>query len=106
MSLTLGVSVGFLLGETFETDPVLTESLATWNKWVEDTPGLDAAIANRIKKDWHDEYGRGRKQMAGSTSSFRNTVGAMREGDWDSRYQEATRVKGNNRDRAKQTGLF
>jgi len=50
MSTLLGVSVGYLLGETIETDPVLTESLATWNAWIENTPNIQAAPANRIKR--------------------------------------------------------
>lgn len=97
MSLLLNVSVGYLLGETFETDPVLRESLGTWNYWVDSTPGLDAGIANRIKKDWQEDYGRSRKQAAASLASLRDKNGAMRNADWDKKYQEALKkTKGGN----------
>jgi hypothetical protein len=43
---------------------VLRESLGTWNSWVDSTPGLDAGLANRIKKDWQEDYGRSQKQAA------------------------------------------
>jgi len=104
MGLLLNVSVGYLLGETFETDPLLRESLGTWNSWVEATPGLDAGIANRIKKDWQDEYARGRKQAVG-VASQRNTNGAMHAGDWDQRYQQATK-SGERANAAQQKRLF
>ena len=88
ISALLNVSVGYLLGETFETDPALRESLGTWNNWVESTPGLDAGVANRIKKEWQDEYGRGKKEAAVGVASLRSTNGAMHVGDWDKRYQQ------------------
>jgi transcriptional regulator with XRE-family HTH domain len=105
MSLLLNVSVGYLLGETFETDPVLRESLGTWNSWVDSTPGLDAGVANRIKKEWQDDYGRSRKQAAGSLVSPRDNNGVMRGADWDKRYQDAIR-NGKGRNGAQQQGFF
>jgi transcriptional regulator with XRE-family HTH domain len=105
MGSLLNISVGYLLGEGFETDPVLQESLGTWNSWVDSTTGLDAAIANRIKKDWHDDYSRSRKQAAASIASQRNNNGAMRGADWDKKYQEALKkAKGGNG--AQQQGFF
>jgi len=49
---------------------------------VDSTPGLDAGVANRIKKEWQDEHGRNRKQAAIGVASLRNTKGAMRDADW------------------------
>lgn len=97
MSVLLSVSVGYLLGEAFETDSVLRESLGTWNSWVDSTPGLDAGIANRIKKEWQEDYGRSRKPAAASLVSLRDINGGMRSTDWDKKYQEAMKkTKGGN----------
>src|SRR2546425_8076838 len=54
MSILLCVSVGHLLGETIETDPVLTASTATWHSWVDNTTGLDARTAVAIRTEWID----------------------------------------------------
>jgi hypothetical protein len=105
MGLLLKVSVGYLLGETFDTDPVLQGSLGTWNSWVESTTGLDAGVANRIKKEWQDEYVGGRKQAAVGLASLRNTNGAMHAEDWDQRYQQATK-SGERANAAQQKRLF
>ncbi len=93
MSVLLNVSVGYLVGESFETDPVLRDSLAAWSNWVESTPGLDAGVANRIKREWQEEHGRRRKQAAAGVSSLRSTDEAMRNSDWDKKYQEAPRSR-------------
>jgi len=86
MAARLGVSVGYLLGETAETDPVLVESTATWHSWIRKTPGLDAAISVEIRDEW----------VAGFRQDFRNNVSPrkdakhskpMRESDWDVAYQ-------------------
>jgi transcriptional regulator with XRE-family HTH domain len=104
MSIRLGVSVGYLLGETVDSDPILTESLAAWNTWIESTEKLDARVAIKIKRDWKDEYGKSRRQTVG-VASFRSINVVMRETDWDKKYQEGLRlVKGDNR--AEQQGLF
>jgi len=48
---------------------------------------------------------RNRKQAAIGVASLRNTKGAMRDADWDKKYQEALRTgKGGNG--AQQKGLF
>jgi cobalamin-dependent methionine synthase I len=101
----LNVSVGYLLGESFETDPVLRESLGTWNSWVDSTPGLDAGIANRIKKDWQEDYGRSRKQATASLTSQRANNGVMGSADWDKKYQE-TMKKSKGGNGAQQQGFF
>lgn len=103
MSALLGVSVGYLLGETIETDPVLTESRATWNSWIENAPNLQAAVANRVKRDWQEDYSRTRKEPL--AASFRNMSGIMREADWDKLYQEALKKERGNH-RGQQAGLF
>ncbi len=69
------------------------------------TLGLDACIANRIKRDWQEEQGRNRKQAAGAVASFRASNGAMRIPDWDKKYQEALKAEEGGK-RAEQKGLF
>lgn len=105
MSSLLNVSVGYLLAEAFETDPVLQESLGTWNAWVDSTSGLDAGLANRIKKDWQEDYGRSRKQASASIASQRNNHGAVRAADWDKKYQDALK-KGKGGNGAQQQRFF
>ena len=73
--------------------------------FVDSTSGLDAGIANRIKKEWQDDYGRSRKQASASVASQRNNNGAMRATDWDKKYQDALKKsKGGNG--AQQQGFF
>lgn len=98
LSVRLRVSVGHLLGESQETDPVLTESLASWRSWIDTTPGLDAATAVKIKDDWQEQHAKIRMQL--SAASFRNSGGAMRAEDWKRLYQEARSSS------AKQTKMF
>jgi transcriptional regulator with XRE-family HTH domain len=105
MGSLLNVSVGYLLGETVETDPVVSESLATWNSWVDSAPGLDASVTNRIKREWQDGYLRSRKETAVGVVSFRNTKAAMSASDWDKKYQEALR-SGKGIKREQQKGFF
>ena len=45
----LGERVAFLLGEAEETDSVWIESNASWRSWIEETPGLDAGVALRLR---------------------------------------------------------
>jgi hypothetical protein len=88
-----------------EAATIIASRPITWNSWVDSTPGLDAGVANRIKKDWQEDYVRSRKQAAVSLASLRDTNGAMRNADWDKKYQEALKkAKGGNG--AKQQGFF
>jgi len=49
MGLRLGERVGYLIGESEETDPIWIESHASWRAWIEKTPGVEASTALRIK---------------------------------------------------------
>ena len=67
MAVMLGVSVGYLLGETADSDPVMMQSLASWRSWLDATPGLDASLAMTLRDEWKDEYLRDRRQPSGDT---------------------------------------
>jgi len=102
MGTLLGVSVGFLLGESQDADPVLTESRATWRARVRETSGLDAEIAVSIQEDWQLSYKR--KAHQPTVASFRNVQKAMTATDWDKLYQQKRR--NTPRQNADQTDLF
>jgi hypothetical protein len=92
MAILLCVNVGHLLGESIETDPVLTASNATWHSWVGQTEGLDARIAVEIRTEWVEQH-RKEWQQRRSLRSERS-IGAreaMQELDWEERYQLRTR---------------
>jgi len=102
ISLLLDVSVGYLLGESVDTDPIVTESLCNWRSWVDETTGLEASIANRVKGDWQDEYERTRKEVA--VVSFRKPdKRVMEKIDWDKMYKAAVERRPNH---VQQPGLF
>ena len=61
MSMILHVSVGFLLGETEETDPIWTESMANWNEWACNSRGLDASVVVALRNEWRDHFREERK---------------------------------------------
>jgi len=52
----LGERVSFLLGEAEENDPIWLESNASWRSWIENTSGLDATVALRMRDDWRHDY--------------------------------------------------
>jgi transcriptional regulator with XRE-family HTH domain len=58
MSLILHVGVGFLLGETEESNAVWIESMANWNEWARNSRGLEASIVVSIRDDWRDQFRR------------------------------------------------
>jgi transcriptional regulator with XRE-family HTH domain len=89
MAAILGESVGYLIGESEEADPIWTESKASWHAWATGTPELDASIAIKIKDEWCDQY-RSQKAQPG-VASFRRPVRAMGKTDWDLLYKETLR---------------
>lgn len=94
MSAKLRVSVGYLLGEAPQVDPIITESRISWVRWLKASPRIDGVLAVEIKEDWENEA---RYARAASIGSARNRVGttAMKVADWDRRYRKKVEIKGN-----------
>jgi transcriptional regulator with XRE-family HTH domain len=94
MSVILHVSVGFLLGETEETDPVWVESMATWHEWARNSKGLDGALVVAVRDEWREELRENRKLESSPISPRRRRPGdgnlrrGMSVDDWNARYQK------------------
>ncbi len=86
MAHRLGERVAFLLGEAEENDPIWTESNASWHSWAENTAGVDAQTALRIRADWRRAYATERRDQQ-TSSSFRRSARLMREADWDKQFR-------------------
>jgi hypothetical protein len=104
MAHRLGERVGYLLGEAEETDPTWIQSHAAWRSWIDNTEGLDAGIALRIRDEWRHEYAMLRRDQQ-NMASFRKPTSLMREIDWDKKYQQV-RSKRKGAVNAKQAGLL
>jgi transcriptional regulator with XRE-family HTH domain len=83
----LGERAAFLLGEQQESDPIWVESNASWQSWIDKTPSLDARVVLQLRRDWRNEYAIEKRDQQASIASFRKSTRAMRETDWDKRYQ-------------------
>ena len=92
MASRLCVTVGFLLGESEESDAVWIASNAALRKWVEDTPNLDAAMVFSMRDEWRHDFQLNKAAL--TTTSFRKTFPTMREVDWDLRYQSRMSLNG------------
>jgi transcriptional regulator with XRE-family HTH domain len=99
MAVLLGVSVGYLLGETIDSDPVCIESTATWRAWVNKTPKLETGVVLKIRDDWQNQHLLERRQPP-SLVSHRQVRAPMTEADWEKMYQAELGK------RAKSAGLF
>lgn len=94
MGALLGVTVGYLLGESKEADPVWIESHASWRKWIR-TPGIDANLAYELKEEWEAEYVRKTGQHEPSYASHRGSdMTVQSEKDWDRSYQKRSKAAG------------
>ena len=87
----LGTSVAYLLGESEETDPIWLTSHAAWRKWVDTNPGVDAALALKMRDDWRQDFHHNRAEL--SNASFRKASQMMNEVDWDRRYQSLMKTQ-------------
>jgi transcriptional regulator with XRE-family HTH domain len=103
LGVLLGVSVGYLLGESKEADPVWIESHASWRNWIR-TGGIEAGLAYELKEEWEAEYIRKTAQHEPSYASHRNEISPRQEKDWDIEYQK--RLKRIAAARNDQTKLF
>ncbi|MGB0065010.1 MAG: helix-turn-helix transcriptional regulator [Terracidiphilus sp.] len=88
MSIRLGVSVGFLLGENQQDDAVYRESKENWNAWARESgESVDACTALAIYDEWKEEYSA--RKVESSPISFRKDVKPMAKTDWDEAFQRA-----------------
>lgn len=89
----LGVTVGYLLGESKDADPVWVDSHSSWRSWIR-TPGIDAGLAFEIKEEWEAEYVRRTGQQEFSSASHhRSEIVAQTTKDWDVAYQKCRKVE-------------
>lgn len=100
----LGERVAYLLGESEQSDPVWTESNTSWRQWIDKNNGISAHDALELRDQWRHDYNLSHRSQQHSSTSFRNTQKAMKEIDWDKKYQE--RIKNQGGKDATQTKLF
>jgi transcriptional regulator with XRE-family HTH domain len=86
MASLLRVSVGHLIGESEEDDPIWIESNASWTSWMLDGTPKDGGIALTIRNEWRANHQAWRSEE--TISSSRKTVRAMKTTDWQKLYRE------------------
>ena len=92
MSILLGESVGFLLGEKEKDDAIYRESKENFNAWVrESCDDVDARTANEIFDHWKVDYFA--RKVENSPVSLRSEVRAMGKADWDGMFRLAKSKK-------------
>jgi hypothetical protein len=91
MATRLGTSVGYLLGEAEDSDPIWLESNAAWRQWVDSTPEVNASVALAVRDEWRHEFHLNRSEL--STVSFRKSNKALSKVDWDARYQNRPEIQ-------------
>jgi hypothetical protein len=92
MSILLGESVGFLLGEKDKDDALYRESKENFNAWVREAgDDVDARTANEIFDQWKTDYFA--RKVESSPVSLRNEIRAMQKADWDDRFRLAKSKK-------------
>lgn len=86
MSILLGESVGFLLGEKEKDDVIYRESKENFNAWVrESDENVDARTAAEIFDQWKVDYFA--RKVESSPVSLRSEVRPMQKADWDGMFQ-------------------
>jgi transcriptional regulator with XRE-family HTH domain len=91
MAHKLCTSVGYLLGEIDEADPIYLESRASWSKWIANNH-VEARDASALWEEWVREHHL--QQNEPSTASFRRTIRSMNESDWQKRHENKTKKAG------------
>ena len=94
MSLRLGASVSYLLGEIPQVDSVITESLASWQQWLKGSSNIDGALAVEIKEEWETDAIYAGVRTIGSARNRMGTT-AMKVSDWGRRYKKKVETRGN-----------
>ncbi|MGA9669716.1 MAG: hypothetical protein WBQ94_10925 [Terracidiphilus sp.] len=88
MSILLGESVSFLLGEKEQDDAIYRESKESFFAWVgESGESVDARTAAEIFDGWKTEYSA--HKVESSLISFRAEVKPMGKADWDQKFRLA-----------------
>ena len=105
MALRLGERVAYLIGEAEESDPIWTQSNASWRSWIDNTAGIDAGLALHMRDVWRHEYATERREQQ-SSASFRKPSCLMNEPEWDKRYQSLTKAQKKGTANAKQGRLL
>jgi len=94
MARLLGESVGYLICESQELDPVWDESKRSWRAWIHDHPTVQAETAVAVRDEWREEYLFERARGVDVASFRRSKPLPMSESDWDTRYQQRMRNGG------------
>jgi transcriptional regulator with XRE-family HTH domain len=94
MARRLGVSAGYLLGESPDVDSIMSESKANWLAWLRQNDSLNTSIAVEILDEWRGEYQRTR--TLATVKSFRSIEQPVSTVDWDKRYQRKRRKAGSH----------
>ena len=102
MAVLLGVSVGSLLGETRDADPIWVQNHASWRSWIRENPSVEANVALEVwdqsQADYHPPSRRS------SILSFRDARKPMTTVDWDKRYKQ--RLSGRAKEHEPQTSFL
>lgn len=88
ISSLLRVSVGHLMGENDEDDPVWVESHASWKSWMLDGSPKDGGVALRMRDTWRAQYDA--VKFEESIASSRRPLRAMSVLDWQKVYADQT----------------
>jgi transcriptional regulator with XRE-family HTH domain len=92
MSILLGESVGFLLGEKEKDDATYRESKENFNAWERESgEDVDARTANEIFEQWKVDYFAHKAES--SPVSLRDEVRAMQKANWDEAFRRAKAKK-------------
>jgi hypothetical protein len=91
MAALLSVSVGYLLGETRDADPIWVDSEGSWHSWMRENSGVEASLAVEVWDQWKHEYYP--PAFGPSIVSFRELQKPMIVVDWDKRYQALLKTK-------------
>jgi transcriptional regulator with XRE-family HTH domain len=98
MSILLGESVGFLLGEEEQDDAIYRESKESFITWVrESDESVDVRTAEGVFDDWKAEYFA--RKVESSPISLRAEVRPMRKTDWDEMFRRAKDKKSTSKQR-------
>src|ERR1700722_7084666 len=98
MSILLGESVGFLLGEKQQDDAIYRESKESFNAWTREADeSVDARTANEIFDHWKTDYFA--RKVESSPISLRAEVRPMGIVDWDEMFRHAKTNKPNSKQR-------
>jgi len=104
IAAVLGVTVGYLLGESADSDPILAASMAGGHKWVTSTSGIEARDAMELKELWtenylrkrHGEFLTGLHNRKSKRNAQQSHLRAMTEEDWDNLYRAGDSKRASN----------